>query len=140
MQTQGATVTVRPDGLNRLKVLVTGGRGYDQKLIVWRALTHLHVEEGIGVLVHGACSGADTLAGWWARERGIPEERYPIEVGEGGFARNERMLAFSKPDLVVFFPGGNGTRHMRQIAMEAGCPTQPGLQLARQETQRTLDF
>jgi hypothetical protein len=135
MQTDRTILAVRP---NRLKVLVCGGRDYDQKLIVWRALAHLHITRGIDVLVHGAASGADTLAGHWAKERLITVEEYPIEVGEGGFRRNARMLASSRPDLVVFFPGGNGTRHMRQIAMEAGHTPMPGLQLAREESQPIL--
>ena len=43
--------------------------------------------------------------------------------------RNRRMLAEWDPDYVVHFPGGNGTRHMKTIAMAAGKRVLPGLGL-----------
>lgn len=34
--------------------------------------------------------------------------------------RNRDMLLEGKPDLIVAFPGGNGTKHMVTIAAKAG--------------------
>ena len=39
-----------------------------------------------------------------------------------GPKRNQQMLDEAKPDMVVAFPGGKGTAHMRQIAKAAGVP------------------
>ena len=36
--------------------------------------------------------------------------------------RNERMLREGKPDLVIAFPGGNGTFHTCRLAEELGIP------------------
>jgi hypothetical protein len=39
---------------------------------------------------------------------------------EAGPMRNARMLAEGKPNLVVAFPGGPGTRNMVDLARRAG--------------------
>ena len=103
-----------------MRVLVCGGRYYQQRDMVWLALDMLHAERGVSVVVHGGATGADSLAGAWALHVGLLEERYEILPGEGGFRRNTRMLACSRPDLVVHFPGGNGTRDMVMKASAAG--------------------
>lgn len=110
-----------------LRVLVCGGRGYARRDLVWRFLDRLNAERGISALIHGAASGADTLAGEWAVARGVPEEPYPIMVGEGGFGRNARMLREAGVDMVVHFPGGNGTRDMVRRATADGVVVIGGL-------------
>lgn len=116
-----------------MRVLVCGGRKYAQRGKVHLALDRLHaeykLEGGICILIHGNASGADTLAKEWAEERGIAVDPYHILPGEGGYGRNRRMLEQSGPDLVVHFPGGNGTKHMRNIANAAGVQTIGGLAL-----------
>lgn len=37
-----------------------------------------------------------------------------------GFTRNQQMLDEGKPDLVIAFPGGNGTAHMIKRSLLAG--------------------
>lgn len=37
-----------------------------------------------------------------------------------GFIRNKEMLVEGKPDLVIAFPGGNGTDNMIDLADKAG--------------------
>ncbi len=110
-----------------MRVLVCGGRGYLQRDMVWLGLDRLHLERPISVVIHGGAAGADSLAAAWARHVGLLEERYDILPGEGGFQRNTRMLAFSRPDLVVHFPGGNGTRDMVMKATAAGVEVRGGL-------------
>ncbi len=110
-----------------LRVLVCGGRKYARRDLVWRFLDRLRAERGISGLIHGAASGADTLAGEWAVARGVPEEAYPILPGEGGFARNGRMLQAGGVDMVVHFPGGNGTRDMVRRAEAEGVVAIGGL-------------
>ncbi len=110
-----------------MKVLVCGGRDYTRHDKVWPALDQWCNLLGITEVVHGAATGADTLAGEWARMNGIKETPVEIEPGEGGFARNIRMLETTLPEAVIHFPGGNGTAHMVGIATEAGVRVWPGL-------------
>jgi hypothetical protein len=106
--------------IKQLRVLVCGGRGYNDYEKVKEALDALgHID----TIIHGAARGADTLAGRYAEENGIPCSRYPAlwsELGRSaGYERNERMLRESNPDLVVAFPGGHGTFMMKRLASEA---------------------
>lgn len=106
------------------KVLVTGGRTYSDRAKMFRILDLTWKEEPF-ILVHGAAVGADTLAAFWAQERGDVEVRaYPADWEHyrraAGSIRNWDMLRQEKPDLVIAFPGGTGTNHMKTIAREAG--------------------
>lgn len=103
-------------------VLVCGGRDYRNRGLVNRTLDRL----GPGTVIHGAANGADTLAGEWAKARGVPCTPYPPDRKLDGpgrdwkFRRNKRMLLASQPDLVVAFPGGPGTAHMVRTAKANG--------------------
>jgi hypothetical protein len=103
-----------------VKVLVCGGRDYADAGFLYGFLDTLKPS----VVVHGCAPGADSLAGRWATERGVPQEPYPADWQKygrrAGPLRNEQMLREAKPDLVVAFPGGRGTAHMVRIAEEAG--------------------
>jgi hypothetical protein len=108
-------------------VLVCGGRDYTDRDTVFSLLDYLHAKRAITVIIHGAARGADTLAGEWAQERGIPEERYPADWAlygkRAGPVRNEQMLREGNPHMVVAFPGGSGTSHMVSIAKREGILT-----------------
>lgn len=110
-----------------MRLLVCGGRNYAERNIMFRQLDKWHLCVKITVLIHGDASGADTFARLWAEGRRVRVEGYPIEHGEGGFARNQRMFSSSAPEAVMHFPGGNGTAHMVKIARIAGIDTIPGL-------------
>lgn len=120
-----------------MKVLVTGGRDYQDRARVFQVLDELHARQRIGCIVHGACGddydntgerdpsifkGADRWADEWARERIVAVSRYPAKwrrlKGNAGRERNRRMLRESMPGLVIAFPGGNGTKHMTEIALK----------------------
>src|ERR1700677_825377 len=99
-----------------IKVLVCGGRDFLDKQFVFKSLDAVHAEIPIAVLVHGNARGADTIGKEWAEAH--PEiiiKCYPADWAKhgkaAGFIRNAQMLTES-PDLVVAFPGGNGTKHM----------------------------
>ena len=116
----------RPGGL---RIVVTGGRDFLREDVVFAALDALHATRGIARLAHGAATGADTLAGRWARSRGVEVETYPVTDAEwrtigkrAGNDRNGRMLATERPDLVVAFPGGRGTADCVKRARKAGIP------------------
>jgi hypothetical protein len=106
-----------------MRVLVCGGRDFDDcdKLNIMLRSLWLSCSD---VIIHGAAPGADTLAGQWAHDRGIPVEAFPADWEKHGRAagpiRNQQMLAEGKPDLVVAFPGHRGTANMVRQAREAG--------------------
>jgi hypothetical protein len=110
-----------------MKVLVTGGRDYSMREQLERVLSKLHAEHKFTHLIHGGAKGADTLADTWARHNGVQPVRcdalwqWHRQQGaykRAGYERNRAMLAL-EPDIVVAFPGGNGTRSMVTLAEEA---------------------
>ena len=92
------------------KVLVCGGRDYNDRETVRRTLDRIKPAE----IIHGAARGADTLAGEYARDRDIPCRSFPADWQKNGrsagFIRNRQMLDEGKPDLVVAFPAKAGSR------------------------------
>lgn len=107
-----------------MRVLVTGGRNYADEWRVRQALDVLRPR----IVIQGGARGADSLAAAWADERRAEArpETYHADwdrYGKGaGHIRNQRMLDQSKPDLVLAFPGGRGTRDMIERARKAGVP------------------
>ena len=98
-----------------MKVLVCGGRNYNEKAIVFSTLASIHDSENITEIIHGGASGADNLADVWAKSMGIPIKEFKADWEKHGRAagpiRNQQMIEY-KPDLVVAFPGGKGTADM----------------------------
>lgn len=107
-----------------MKVLVCGGRHYNNARHVFEELDALHAETPIGTIITGAASGADEIAEEWAGRHEIEyigcPARWKAHGDAAGPIRNRYMLEQHKPDLVVAFPGGTGTRGMVGLAMEAG--------------------
>lgn len=107
-----------------MKVLVCGGRMFDQPKVIGRALAAIHLETPIELIVTGGANGADRLAENWAEHNRIALCVFPANWRFDGRAagplRNARMVAFAKPDLVVAFPGGRGTYDMIARARAAG--------------------
>jgi hypothetical protein len=107
-----------------MRVLVCGGRDFDNRAMLNAALDRLHAERVFSLVIAGGARGADTLAEDWANARGIACDVYRGDwegLGrKAGPIRNKQMLDEGKPDLVVAFPGGRGTAHMVRIAREAG--------------------
>lgn len=108
------------------RVLVCGGRGFEDYDFLAEKLDAVHAEVPIGAVIHGAARGADVLAGRWAAERSVTADAYVAEWAElgskAGPIRNERMLSEGRPDLVIAFPGRRGTAHMMVISARAGRP------------------
>ena len=79
-------------------------------------------------LVIGEAPGADTMALRWAKDSGIPVERYPAQWDKYGKSagpiRNKQMLDEGKPDLVIAFhaniSASRGTKNMISQAQAAG--------------------
>ena len=107
-----------------MKILVCGGRDYDEWPKMKEYLDSLHEKCTVTEVIHGGADGADRLAGVWARWNCIKETVYKADWKKykkaAGPIRNLEMLDTSKPDLVLVFPGGKGTAHMRKIAEDGG--------------------
>jgi CubicO group peptidase (beta-lactamase class C family) len=103
-----------------MKILVCGGRDYENVSAVRHALTALHVKNPISLIIEGAALGADRLAREWAEISGVPVQTFEAEWKRygrrAGPLRNKRMLDEGRPDGVVAFPGGAGTANMIDLA------------------------
>jgi hypothetical protein len=98
---------------------VCGGRDFDDAGLLYSTLDILHATNKIKLVIHGAAKGADDLAEWWAYHNRVLVMRFPISKEEwrtvgpsAGPRRNKKMILLGKPDLVVAFPGGDGTADM----------------------------
>lgn len=107
-----------------MRVIVCGGRDYQDGARISAVLRKLHSEAGIDLLIEGGAKGADFLAHVWACMEGVDTQRFEADwENQGSFAgpaRNARMLNEGKPDLVIAFPGGRGTADMVKKARRAG--------------------
>lgn len=103
-----------------MRVLVCGGRAYADGENVFKVLDSLAPTE----ICQGGALGADFLAKSWAKIRGVPCSEFKADWNSYGRAagpiRNELMIDSFKPDLVVAFKGGNGTRGMLGLARKRG--------------------
>lgn len=107
-----------------MRVLVCGGRDYQQFAIISFVLSAIHKDLAVSCLIEGGATGADRIAGIWADKKAVKHERYDADWRTHGKAagpiRNKRMLEEGKPDLVVAFPGHSGTANMVMQAQQAG--------------------
>lgn len=120
-----------------MRVLVCGRRTYNERDVVWGFLDALHAKSGIAIILNGGARGADRLAMEWAIDHKVPHKSYLANWQVYGHAagpiRNQRMLNEGKPDLVVAFPGGKGTRDMVRKATAAGVAVvKPDIQAVRE--------
>jgi hypothetical protein len=105
-----------------MRLLVCGGREYGDADRVLREIAALSPT----VICHGKARGADTLAGAAAKLLSIPCDEFPanwrLHGVKAGYIRNAQMLRDFKPDQVLAFPGGPGTKMMCTLATKAGVP------------------
>lgn len=120
-----------------MKILVCGGRNYHNQQKVFEVLDQYCLNNGLCIehedgnwlpanviIIHGDANGADQLADQWAVVNWVPIEVYPADWEhqgkKAGILRNIDMLELGQPDLVIAFPGGVGTQHMKTIARKKG--------------------
>lgn len=114
-----------------IRIIAIGGRKFNDRAAVTRTLWHLgeHFIFGVKpeeiVLVHGAATGADTLAVEEAVKLGWRTEAHPADWDTHGNAagpiRNKEMVSRGAHYLVAF-SGGAGTAHCRRLALAARIP------------------
>jgi hypothetical protein len=110
-----------------MRVLVCGGRTYNNKALVYSELDALRAKYGWLTIIEGDATGADWLARAWCRERfhGCVEvaANWQRDKNAAGPIRNQLMLDMGKPDMGLAFPGGPGTADMVRRLRAAGVPT-----------------
>ena len=109
-----------------LRVLVCGGRDFNQHVTIYRALDFLHEKRGITHIIAGGATGADRWAESWAwMNRAVVEyvcfrAAWKVYGRRAGPIRNARMIDDGKPDIVLAFPGGTGTADAVRQAKAVG--------------------
>lgn len=123
--------------LKPMRILVTGGRlttlaklGIDPGAVHALVVKTLNVISAGGrrhiTLIHGGADGVDAFSNSWAVNTKTEREVYPItkedwaQLGNrAGPERNAFMLT-KQPDVVLSFPGGDGTFDMVAQAQAKG--------------------
>jgi hypothetical protein len=108
-----------------MRVLVCGGRDLQDTELVESTLDRLRATRGpFDCLILGGARGVDRIAGKWARRNGVLEWDFLPEWHRAGTndaaRRNQRMIFEALPELVIAFPGANGTADMVERAKAAG--------------------
>lgn len=107
-----------------MRVVICGGRDYRLNKEDREWLAYLHSIYDFTEVLCGEARGADTGGKVWAEFTGIPVRSFPalwdVHGKRAGFIRNAEMAAES--DMVVAFPGGNGTADMVSRAERKGIP------------------
>jgi len=122
-----------------MRILVCGGRTYDDRDLVWRTLDDYQRHYGSITIIQGGATGADALAKEWCyRQPNVTLISVPANWGDlshpdalictradgskydanAGIRSYAEMLD-EKPDLVLAFPGNKGTRDMLRRAEDA---------------------
>lgn len=103
-----------------VRVIVCGGRNYSDGSTVARVLSSLDPRSL--TVVHGGAPGADSLADDWCRTFGVAVDPHPADWKRYGRAagpiRNREMVN-AGADLVIAFPGGDGTADCVRAAYDA---------------------
>jgi hypothetical protein len=109
-----------------MRVLVTGGRTFNDREWLWAGLDLIHTHPKMGPIteiIEGGAPGADVRAGEWACRREIRCTVVPAQWEKhgrsAGYIRNAEM-AEMRPDVVLACPGGKGTANMVEVATKAG--------------------
>lgn len=109
-----------------MRVLVCGSRASTDRAGVFTTLSDAHREHPFTLVITGGAAGVDCLADQWAASMGIDRIVFPANWAafgkSAGPLRNKRMITEGKPDLVIAFPGGQGTANMRETARKASVP------------------
>ena len=104
--------------------IICGGRDFKNKNWGYALLDKIDLHHHIDTVLTGKARGADAIAGQWAWSRYKNVLTYPANWdkygGAAGPKRNMQMIREGKPDLVIAFPGGNGTADMKKKALMCG--------------------
>lgn len=103
-------------------ILVCGGRKYNDLKRLEAVLDDTFKLYPSALILQGGAPGADFLAAKHAAARGFPVATVPanwdVYDRRAGTLRNEWMLFYFQVELVIAFPGGNGTANMVKLAKQ----------------------
>jgi hypothetical protein len=98
------------------RYLICGGRDFADQALLDKALASLILHPHDAVIISGVARGADRMGAAWGLNHGAQLEAYPADwlryQKAAGPIRNRQMLDEGKPDVVLAFPGGKGTKNM----------------------------
>lgn len=106
-----------------MRLLVCGGRHFDDAALVEYELGRLHQSAPITVIVHGGATKLGAAAETWARRHEIHVVRYPANFSlgrRGDGARDSFMLEDGRPEMLLVFPGGRRTADLLRRARAFG--------------------
>lgn len=99
------------------EVIVTGGRDYDDEIMLCDTLDFLQPT----LVVQGGANGADNMARQWAEDNNVEcvtiEADWANHGKSAGPKRNLRMLKAYPNAVVLAFPGGKGTQNCIDTAV-----------------------
>jgi len=106
------------------KVIIAGGRDFDDYDLVKSKLDNLLVNRDPVEIVSGTARGADKLGERYAYKTNLPVARFPanwqLYGKSAGYKRNAQMADYADA-LVAFWDGkSRGTKHMIDLAKSAG--------------------
>ena len=85
-----------------VKVVVCGGREFNDKGFIFSELDRLHRDFRFSQVIEGAARGVDTIAGAWARARGLELVEFPADwKNEGRHAALSRNELGSSPQMRI---------------------------------------
>jgi|CXWL01.1.fsa_nt_gi hypothetical protein len=106
-----------------MRLLMSGGRHFEDSVLVEGALSAIHRRAPITVLIHGGTPGLGAPAESWARRNAVHLVRYPANFSlgkRGDFERDRFMLEDGRPQALLAFPGGRRTAELCQSARRRG--------------------
>ncbi len=97
-----------------MRVAVVGSRFYTDYDYMKASLDAIGGADKINVIISGGARGADSLGERYARENGIEFVLFAADWNKHGKAagpiRNKQLIEEGKPELVVAFNPGKGTK------------------------------
>lgn len=128
---------------NTLRVIVCGGRDFNDKAMLSRVLWYVHERRGLAEVIHGGQRGAEQMANRWAFEMGIHRIEVRAEWGRYGstqalMIRNRQMFAL-QPHGVIAFPGDPGSRTVVESARQLRVPVLDAEALLAKQKRRALE-
>lgn len=128
---------------NTLRVIVCGGRDFNDKAMLSRVLWYVHERRGIAEVIHGGQRGAEQMANQWAFQMDIKRIEVRAEWSRHGSTkalviRNRQMFAL-QPRGVIAFPGDRNSEAVVQSAREFHVPVLDAEALLVKQKRRALE-
>ncbi len=111
-----------------MRILITGSRDWEDWEAVDTAIQNVIGNQwGPHTVVHGTARGADSIADYWARYRGLTPEPHPADWNRygkrAGFVRNAEMVNLGADVCLAFIRNGSrGASMTAELAEKAGIP------------------